>query len=91
MTLINLLSGSDSCGSRMSGYFCSLGISKYVIWLHLSKLLSNMTIGMNFLSKCIFVSEYFRAERCCKISEPESVKKISEWTRIGKISHSAML
>ena len=69
-------------GSRMSNYFCSLGISKYVIRLRLSRLLSNMTIGSNFLSKCIFVSEYFRAECFCKISEPESVKKF--WRGSGE-------
>ena len=39
--------------------------------LRLSRLLSNMTIGSNFLSKQIFVSEYFRAECCCKILEPD--------------------
>ena len=64
-----------------------MGISKYVIRLHLSRLLSNMIIGSNFLSKRIFVSEYFRAECCCKISELESVKKF----RSGKNSHSATL
>ena len=56
-------------GSRMSNYFCSMGISEYMISLRLSRLLSNMTIGSNFLSKCIFVSEYFRAECCCKMSK----------------------
>ena len=61
-------------GIRMSHYFCSLGILKYVISLRLSRLLSNMTIGANFLSKCIFVSEYFRAERCSKILERSQLK-----------------
>ena len=70
----------------MSNYFCCLGISKYVIRLRLSKLLSNMTIGSNFLSKCIFVSEYFRAERCCKISEPESAKKFQSGSRVEKLA-----
>ena len=36
--------------------------------------LSNMTIGSNFSSKRILVSEYFGAE-CCKILEVESAKK----------------
>ena len=59
------------CGSAQH---CSLGISKYVIRLRLSRLLSNMTIGSNILSKCIFVSEYFRVECCCKISERSQLK-----------------
>ena len=73
-------------GSRMSNYFCSLGISEYVIRLCLSRLLSNMTIGSNFLSKCIFVSQYFRAECCCKISEPESVKKFRRGSGVEKLA-----
>ena len=73
-------------GSRMSNYFCSMGISKYVIRLRLSRLLSNMTIVLNLLSKCIFASEYFRAERCCKISDPESVKKFRSGSGVEKLA-----
>ena len=73
-------------GRRMSSYFCSLGISKHVIRLRLYRLLSNMTIGSNFLLKCIFVSKYFRAERCCKISEPESVKKFRSGSGVEKLA-----
>ena len=45
-----------------------------------------MTIGSNFLSKCVFVSEYFGAERCCKISEPESVKKFRSGFEVEKLA-----
>ena len=33
------------------------------------RLLDNMTIVLIFLSKHIFVSEYFGTECCCKVSE----------------------
>ena len=61
-------------GSRMSNYFCALVISKYVIRLCLSRLLSNMTIGSNFLLKHIFVSEY--------ISERSVVVKFCSRSRL---------
>ena len=35
------------------------------------RLLSNMTIGLDFSSRRVFVSEHFGAECCCKISEPD--------------------
>ena len=57
-----------------------------MIRLRLSKLLSNMTIGSNFLSKCIFVSKYFRAECCCKISEQESVKQFRRGFGVEKLA-----
>ena len=73
-------------GNRMSNYFCSLGISKYVIRLRLSRLLSNMTIGSNFLLKCIFVSEYFKA-KSCKISVPSQLK-IFGVEKLATLQHS---
>ena len=44
------------------------GISEYVIRIGLYRLLSNIIIGSNFSSKRIFVSDYFGAECCCKLS-----------------------
>ena len=57
-----------------------------MIRLRLSTLLSNMTIGSNFLSKHIFESEYFRAECCCKILELESVKKFQSGSGVEKLA-----
>ena len=45
-----------------------------------------MTIGSIFLSKRIFAFEYFRAECCCKISEPESVKKFRSGSGVEKLA-----
>ena len=62
------------------------GNIKYVIRLRLPRLLSKITIGSNFLSKCIFVSEYFKAERCCEILELESVKKFRSESGVEKLA-----
>ena len=59
-----------------------------MIKLRLSRLLRNMTISLNFLSKRIFVSKYFRVE-CCKIFgaglELESVKEFWSGCRVEKL------
>ena len=68
---------------------CGNGISEYVIRLGLSQAMNNLTIGSNFSSKRVLVSEYFGGE-CCKISEPESVKKYRVEPEC-KISHSTLL
>ena len=60
-----------------------------MIKLRLSRLLRNMTISLNFLSKRIFVSKYFRVECCCKIFgaglELESVKEFRSGCRVEKL------
>ena len=49
--------------------------SEYVIRLGLSQAIEQyMTIGSNFLSKRIFVLEYFGAGCCRKILEPDWIR-----------------